>query len=257
MRPVTGFELHAEVDGAGPRLVLLHGFTQTRCCWGRIATDLATDHEVVRVDAPGHGRSAEVLAGLRTGARLIADVGGRGCYVGYSMGGRFALHVALAHPELVTGLVLVGATPGIEDDAERARRAEADELMAQRVEREGVDAFVEAWLAQPLFAGLGPEAAFADARRENTVEGLASSLRQAGTGSQDPRWAELPRLAMPVLVVAGGEDRKYAEIGERTASAIGAQATFATIGGAGHAAHLEDPDAFLALLRSWLSANEL
>lgn len=257
MRAMTGFELHAESEGDGPRLVLVHGFTQTRDCWGRIATDLATDHEVVRVDAPGHGKSAEVLAGLRTGARLIADVGGRGCYVGYSMGGRFALHVALAQPQLVTGLVFVGATPGIEDDAERAARAEADEAMAQRVEREGVDAFLEAWLAQPLFAGLGPDAAFAEARKENTVEGLASSLRQAGTGSQDPRWAELPRLTMPVLVVAGGEDRKYADIGERMAGAIGDNATFATIDGAGHAAHLENPDAFRGLLRDWLAAHGL
>ena len=111
--------LYAERDGAGPRIVLLHGFTQTRACWGSVAGDLTADHEVVRVDAPGHGRSSEVMAGLRTGARLIADEGGEATYLGYSMGGRFALHVALANPDLVRGLVLLGATAGLDDPTEQ------------------------------------------------------------------------------------------------------------------------------------------
>src|SRR3546814_15346533 len=117
--------LQAERDGAGPPIVLVHGFTQTGRCWGPEAEDLARDHEVIRVDAPGHGRSADVLAGLRTGGRLIADQGGRATYLGYSMGARFCLHVALTNPELVAGLVLIGGTAGIEDpDARAARRAQ-------------------------------------------------------------------------------------------------------------------------------------
>src|SRR4029078_10824997 len=68
--------LPPEVEGRGPRRVLVHGFSQTRNCWGPVATDLARDHEVVRVDAPGHGRSSTFHAGLRTAARLIADTSG-------------------------------------------------------------------------------------------------------------------------------------------------------------------------------------
>jgi 2-succinyl-6-hydroxy-2,4-cyclohexadiene-1-carboxylate synthase len=249
--------LHAEVEGRGPRLVLVHGFTQTGRCWGPVATDLATDHEVVRVDAPGHGGSSTFFAGLRTGARLIADQGGVATYIGYSMGARFLLHLALANPELVRGLVLLGATGGIDDPEARAARAAADEAMADQLEREGVDAFVDAWLRQPLFAGLSPAMQFRDERSVNTVDGLANSLRQAGTGSQDPLWDRLGRLDMPVLAMAGGLDTKFTAEAERLVVTIGSNASLAIVPDAGHAAHLERPNEFLAIVRPWLQARGL
>lgn len=249
--------LHAVVEGRGPRLVLVHGFAQTQACWGPVGDDLATDHEVCRVDAPGHGGSAEFFAGLRTGARLIADQGGPATYIGYSMGGRFLLHVALANPELVRGLVLIGATGGIDDPAERAERKRVDEAMADRLEREGVATFLDAWLAQPLFAGLSEPMQFREERRVNTVDGLAESLRQAGTGSQDPLWDRLHRIEVPVLVVAGAADEKFAAAGHRLVDSIGANAELSLVPGAGHAAHLEEPEAFLAVLRPWLARHGL
>lgn len=249
--------LHADREGSGPPIVLVHGFTQTRRCWGSEAADLARDHEVIRVDAPGHGRSARILAGLRTGGRLIADQGGEATYLGYSMGARFCLHLALSNPELVRGLVLIGGTAGIEDPAERAERRAQDLRTAARIEAEGLEAFLDAWLSQPLFAGLPAERAFRSERLENTVQGLRSSLEQAGTGSQDPSWHRLDRLAMPVLVVAGARDEKFAALAARMAGAIGDNATLALVPDAGHAAHLEQPEAFLAILRPWLAAHAL
>lgn len=249
--------LHAVVEGRGPRLVLVHGFAQTQACWGPFGSVLAEDHEVCRIDAPGHGGSSEFHAGLRTGARLIADQGGAGTYVGYSMGGRFLLHVALANPELVRGLVLIGATAGIEDPAERAARKANDEALADRLERDGLEPFLEAWLAQPLFAGLPASAQFRDERLSNTVEGLSESLRQAGTGSQDPLWDRLDRIEVPTLVLAGALDEKFTAAGQRMASSIGANARFASIPDAGHAAHLEQPDATLAIVRPWLVEHQL
>lgn len=249
--------LHAEVDGAGPRLVLVHGFTQTAACWGPVATDLATDHEVCRVDAPGHGRSASVAAGLRDGADLIADRGGRATYVGYSMGGRFALHVALARPELVAGLVLVGATAGIVDADARAERAHADEARAARLERDGLEDFLDAWLAQPLFAGLDDATQFRAERAVNTVAGLATSLRLAGTGRQEPLDERLGHLTMPVFAIAGERDTRFTAEAERIVAAVGANAEVAVVADAGHAAHLERPAAFLAALRPWLARHHL
>lgn len=249
--------LHAEREGTGPPLVLVHGFTQTGRCWGPEAAALARDHEVIRVDAPGHGRSAEILAGLRTGGRLIADQGGEATYLGYSMGARFCLHLALGNPELVRGLVLLGATAGIEDPDERAARRAQDLRTAAALRAKGLEAFLDDWLDQPLFAGLPPEGAFRAERLANTVEGLTASLEQAGTGSQDPSWHKLHRLEMPVLVMAGADDRKFAALAVRLRDEIGPNATLALVEGAGHAAHLEQPERFLALVQPWLAAHGL
>lgn len=249
--------LHAERDGAGPPIVLVHGFTQTRNCWGPIATDLQSDHLVVRVDAPGHGMSSEVMAGLRGGGRMIADQGGRATYLGYSMGGRFLIHLALANPELVDGLVLLGATAGIEDPEERAERAAADEAMGRRIREMGMLEFVRWWVANPMFSGIPTERQFLMERMENTVEGLENSVVQAGTGNQDPTWHALHRLEMPVLVMAGADDAKYAALAGRMAETIGDNATVELVPGAGHAAHLEQPEAFLGLLRPWLARHGL
>jgi 2-succinyl-6-hydroxy-2,4-cyclohexadiene-1-carboxylate synthase len=195
-----------------------------------------------------------VQADLWAGAALLAEAGGAAVDVGYSMGGRLALHLALARPELVHGLVMIGATPGIEDAGTRAERRASDEALARSLERDGLDAFLDRWLAQPLFARLPQEAADLEDRRRNTVAGLASSLRLAGTGVQEPLWDRLGTLTMPVLVLAGAEDDRFAEIGRRTAAAIGPTATFEEVPNAGHAAHLEQPNETLRLIRAWLQA---
>lgn len=244
--------------GAGPRVVLVHGFTQTHESWGPVTGDLAADHEVVGVDAPGHGGSAALRTDLAEGARLLGETGGRATYVGYSMGGRLALRLALDRPDLVTGLVLLGTTAGIADPGERAARRAADEALAARIEADGVDVFLDGWLAQPLFAGLEIGERDRAARLANPAEGLASSLRLAGTGTMDPPWwDELAALDVPVLVVAGSEDPKFTALGHRLVGAVGAGAAFGAVEGAGHAAHLQDPAAFAALVRAFVAEGDL
>jgi 2-succinyl-6-hydroxy-2,4-cyclohexadiene-1-carboxylate synthase len=248
--------LHTEEEGTGPTVVLVHGFTQTSRSWGPVGAGLAAGHRVVRVDAPGHGGSGGLSADLWTGARLLGQAGGPAAYVGYSMGGRLCLHLALLEPGSVRALVLIGATAGIDDPDERAARRASDEAWARRLETEGLDPFLEAWLAQPLFAGLGADAAGLAERRRNTVAGLADSLRRAGTGTQDPPlWDRLGELTMPVLAVAGEHDRKFRQLAERLTSAIGGNAAIAVVPGAGHAAHLEAPGAFLDVVRPFLAAS--
>lgn len=244
--------LHGEREGTGPRVVLLHGFGQTARCWGPLAPALARGHEVLRLDAPGHGASGEVAADLPTTGRWMAATGGPAVYLGYSMGARMALHVATEAPEVVRGLVLLGGTPGIEDDAARAERHGADRALAARIRAEGVPAFVERWLARPMFAGLPPEGRFVHERLRNSAEGLASSLELAGTGAQVPLWHRLAGIDVPVLAVAGADDAPYAVLARRTAAAIGPNATSAVVTGAGHSAHLEQPHRFAALVLRWL-----
>jgi 2-succinyl-6-hydroxy-2,4-cyclohexadiene-1-carboxylate synthase len=236
------------------RLVLVHGFTQTRRSWDPLLPAL-TDHDVVALDAPGHGETAEVHLGLDDGGSWLARAGGVGVYIGYSMGGRFCLHAALAEPSLVRGLVLVSATGGIEDDAERAARRASDDALADHIESIGVPAFVDEWLEQPLFAGLAPARRGVEDRRRNTAAGLASSLRLAGTGTQAPMWKRLPTLRVPTLVIAGAQDAKFVALGERLAATI-PDAELAIIDGAGHTVHLEQPERFLAALLPWLHRVE-
>jgi len=248
--------LHVEVSGIGRRLVLVHGFTQTGNSWGTIASELAAEHEVVRVDAPGHGRSSNVHVDQPDGARLLGAVGARAAYLGYSMGGRLALHLALGEPNLVERLILVSTTAGIDDPAERAERRAADGRLATELERDGLEAFLERWLRLPLFSGLRADAAGMELRRRNTVAGLASSLRLAGAGTLDPPlWDRLGSLTMPVLVVAGEVDAKFRALAERLVDEIGAQASLAVVAGAGHAVHLEAPDAFLSTIRPFLDGS--
>jgi 2-succinyl-6-hydroxy-2,4-cyclohexadiene-1-carboxylate synthase len=241
--------------GDSPRLVLVHGFTQTLAAWGPVAERLATRREVVRVDLPGHGRSGKVRVGFAEAAALVGEAGGAGVYCGYSLGGRLCLRLALDRPDLVSGLVLVGASPGIADPGARAERRAADEALAGRVERDGVAAFLDRWLAGPLFATLPAEAAGRADRLANTAEGLAYALRRLGSGAQEPLWHRLGGLRPPALLVAGDRDAKFAAVAGQMAAAIGRQARVALVKGAGHAVPLERPAELAALVEEFLDAT--
>jgi 2-succinyl-6-hydroxy-2,4-cyclohexadiene-1-carboxylate synthase len=232
---------------------LVHGFTQTGRSWGPVAADLEREHEVVRVDAPGHGHSASWAVDMVEGARLLGETGGTATYVGYSMGARLCLHLALAEPQRVPALVLLSGTAGIDDASARAVRSRDDEELALELERVGVAEFVRRWLARPLFVGLDEGAAGLGARLENTVPGLAASLRLAGTGAQESLWSRLSELAMPVLVVAGERDERFVASAHAMAGAIGPSAEVAIVPGAGHAVHSEAPEAVLSVVRGFLA----
>jgi 2-succinyl-6-hydroxy-2,4-cyclohexadiene-1-carboxylate synthase len=242
-----------------PTLVLVHGFTQNGRCWGDLPARLAQRFRVLTVDAPGHGRTPAThdRSDLVEAARLIGEAGGRARYLGYSMGGRMCLQLACDRPDLVEQLVLVGATPGLADPAARAERRAADERLAGDLLESGLPAFLDRWLALPLFAGLTAAAAARPERLQNRPEGLASSLRCCGTGAQAPLWDRLDRLRMPVLLLAGALDAKFAAEARAMLDRLpaGHCATHALVEGAGHTAHLEQPDAFLATLERWWAAS--
>ncbi|MCK6554706.1 2-succinyl-6-hydroxy-2,4-cyclohexadiene-1-carboxylate synthase [Candidatus Binatia bacterium] len=260
--------LHADVHGTGPPLLLLHGFTGSVASWRPLLPVLARRYTTIGVDLVGHGRSDAPSDPARYAfraciddlARLLdrLDVERCGC-LGYSMGGRIALGLALTHPSRVATLTLESASPGLVDDTERAARRAADTMLAARIEGDGVAAFVDAWIAQPLFASqarLDPatRARQREERLRHSAHGLAHSLRGMGTGAQPSLWAALPALTPPVLLVAGAEDDKFRRIATEMQAHM-PQAELAVIPEAGHTTHLEQPAAFLEAVMTFLNAN--
>jgi 2-succinyl-6-hydroxy-2,4-cyclohexadiene-1-carboxylate synthase len=253
-RRLTG-PLAARVTGAGPRVVFVHGFTQTSRSMMDLAEHVARlGHQVAVVDLPGHGESTNVRADLRRTADLLATTTGPAIYVGYSLGGRVCLHLALISPHVVRRLVLIGASAGIVDDDERAARRTADEKLAQHIIDVGVPQFIDEWVAQPLFAGLQLSEADRADRLRNTALGLAESLRLSGAGTQLPLWDRLIALNMPVLALAGELDTKFVPIAERIADSV-RDGSFAQIHGAGHAAHLQQPMQVATRMEIWLRGS--
>ncbi|MBI5948711.1 MAG: 2-succinyl-6-hydroxy-2,4-cyclohexadiene-1-carboxylate synthase [Chloroflexi bacterium] len=268
MALAPGFALNVEVEGSGPPLVLLHGFTGSAKTWGPLAP-LAERWTLVAFDIVGHGLSdsppdLDHYAMETCVADLVAATGSLGFsrahWLGYSMGGRTALHVAAAFPEAVRSLVLIGASPGIDCAEDRIARRSADELLARKIEAEGVEAFVDYWENIPLFSTqklLPPEirSGVRAGRLRNSAAGLANSLRGMGAGAQEPLHQRLASLTMPTLLLAGSEDTKYVAQGREMAAAM-PHARFEVIDGAGHAAQLERPDRCLELIRGFLEDVE-
>ncbi|MEA2185982.1 MAG: 2-succinyl-6-hydroxy-2,4-cyclohexadiene-carboxylate synthase [Solirubrobacteraceae bacterium] len=234
--------------GVSEPLLLLHGFTQTGRGWDEVIRHL--DGERYRPLAPdlrGHGAAAtrrpiDFAACANDVAGLAA---GRFALAGYSMGGRLALHVALAHPRRVTRLVLVSTSAGIEPAEARARRRADDEALAAWMEEDRTMSEVaDRWGAQPLFAGQSPQvaaAARAD-RLRNDPAALAAALRGIGTGVMTPLWQRLGELRMPVAVLAGERDAKFVALARRLVEGLpGGSLTI--VEGAGHALPLEAPAA--------------
>lgn len=256
--------LHAELSGEGAPLVLLHGFTGSAGSWSTVRELLEPGRRVVAVDLPGHGRSSAPPSASRYALpRLADDVARlldalaleRVALLGYSLGGRAALHFALRHADRLTALVLESASPGIADEGERTQRVASDEALAESLEREGITAFVDRWEALPLWESQralpAPVRAALRARRlAGDARGLANSLRGAGAGAEPSVAGELKALRVPTLVVAGSLDTKYVAIGHELAGAIPG-ARLAVVEGAGHAVHLERPGELAALVRDF------
>ncbi len=227
------------------QVLLLHGFTHTGNSWEPVVRALGKRYRALAPDIRGHGaasaRSPVDLAAVL--ADLEAQLEPRCTLVGYSMGGRLALHLAAADPGRVRRLVLIGASPGIAGELERATRRAADEELASEIERSSIEEFARRWARTPVLAGLPPEAAervHAD-RLRNTPEGLARALRGLGTGTLPSLWGRLAEVSMPVVLVVGQRDQKFREIATRMAKGL-PDAQIVVVAGAGHAVHLEAPE---------------
>lgn len=261
--------LNVSTAGEGPPVLLLHGFTGTARSWAVHVEALAASHRVIAPDLLGHAGSdvpAEPSAyalerqagGLRDLLALLDAT--PAAVVGYSMGARLALVLALTQPQVVERLVLESPSPGIVDDDDRAARRLADEHLADEIERDGVEAFVDRWAAMPIFesqAALPADirAAQRHERLRHTTVGLAASLRGAGQGAMAPLHDRLPSIDAPTLVIAGALDTTGRERAHTVADGI-PDAHLEIIDGAGHNPHLETAATFSRLVTDFLRTSQ-
>ncbi|WP_313235492.1 2-succinyl-6-hydroxy-2,4-cyclohexadiene-1-carboxylate synthase [Sporosarcina ureae] len=264
---IRGIDTHVARYGNEqlPAVVMLHGFTGSTATWQKTIEVLMTDYYVLAVDLIGHGKTEapetmnrykmeeqikdlyEVLQKLEIKKPIL---------IGYSMGGRVALGYTATYPEEVTSLVLESSSPGLRTSEQQLARRTADAKLADRIERQGMIEFVDFWQEIPLFHSQKKlsESQQQAVRAERLIQrptGLANSLRGIGTGSQPSYWQALEQLSLPVLLLTGSEDEKFENIAQEMMKSL-PNARHETIKDAGHAIHVEKPQQFATMIKSYL-----
>ena len=246
-------------------MLLLHGFTGSSANWHSVIKPFGANFRLAVLDILGHGKSAapadpERYRMERVAADVIALLDElrieQTDLLGYSMGGRLALYLALTYPDRFGRLILESSSPGLATEAERAARRQSDENLAAMIEHDGIEAFVGFWERLALWASQETlEDSIQERQRRqrlaNRPVGLANSLRGMGTGSQPSLWNRLGQLDRPVLLINGTQDSKYVAINQQMLSFL-PQAAMYTQVGVGHNVHLEAPEYYLAAILEWL-----
>lgn len=247
---------HLKIEGSGPPLLLLHGFTGSLSTWDMLGEHLSTHFTVYRLDLMGHGKTApapeqrmrltqqvkdlEVLLATRSEPWIV---------LGYSMGGRIALMLSVTSDQ-VARTIAVSTTPGIKTATERKARRTSDRGLADRLEKDGLEAFIDYWEALGLFTPQDqlPKDQRKQLRQERmsqTVEGLSASLRAQGTGSMPSLWSCLPK---EIDWIVGEKDEKFRQIASRAASSE----KIHVISHASHAPHIDQPQKFVTMVKNLL-----
>lgn len=263
---MNGLDYFYQEQGVGPPLVLLHGFTGSAVSWQDHLLPFAAQHRVLAIDLPGHGRTSspptpdrytmQAVCNDLVSIFAILDLSGVNL-LGYSMGGRLALYIAATQPAYLSRLILESASPGLETTDQRLARIDSDERLAAEIEANGISAFVERWQRLPLFATQNrmPEERrnrLNNQRLSNNASGLANSLRGMGTGRQPSLWSRLGTIHLPVLLLAGELDEKYAALARQMETAL-PRAQLQLFSDTGHNVHLENPESFTGRVLAFLA----
>lgn len=262
---VNDIRYFVEVKGEGEPLVFLHGFTGDTTTWSRITDQLSIAYRCISIDLIGHGRTDSpedpsrytmghvsndldtILSALEVDEAIV---------IGYSMGGRTALHFTMSYPQKVKTLILESASPGLKTGEERVERRKKDHALADRIMREGMEAFVDFWEEIPLFASQKrlTEDERAEIRKQRLGQsplGLSNSLKGMGTGAQASWWDKLGELSLPVHLLVGELDHKFVHIAEEMKK-LNPDFQIMTISNTGHAIHVEEPRKFGTIIEDLL-----
>ncbi len=261
----NNMQLHYQTWGnqQNPPLLLLHGFMGCAADWDTVAQALSADFYCIAPDLPGHGGSpidSEKHSSFENYADSVIELlDALDCKtlsaIGYSMGGRLLLSLALRHPNRFTKLILESTSPGIAETDKRRQRQDSDAALAIHLKATTLSSFINNWYSQPLFGAIDSAQGYTSMlqrRLQNSPDSLATALSHAGTGQQSPLWDQLPELQPSTLLIYGEHDSKYKEVAQmmlnrnRTLEAT-------QITGCSHAAHVEDPQQFSKTCMLFLS----
>lgn len=253
-----------DIQGSGPPVLLLHGFTGSRQTWKFIINKLSQSYTLITVDLPGHGQTKadtprSMGACCHDLNQLLIENGFKNVHIlGYSLGGRIALSFMMLYPEMVASLILESASPGLETIKEQKKRQAQDEELALRLEKEGILAFVDFWENIPLFTSQKKlsksiQQHIRKERLSQSAQGLAESLRSMGTGRQPSWWKRLGEVNRPVLLIVGSLDTKFVAINKQMVGHM-KTAHIETTKNSGHAIHVEQPEKFGKIVKRFLNA---
>jgi 2-succinyl-6-hydroxy-2,4-cyclohexadiene-1-carboxylate synthase len=250
-------------------LLFIHGFLGSGKDWEAVPESLKTDCLCEFPDLPGHGNapSGQATGEISLDTTLANLLAIRNAHpdspcvvIAYSMGGRIALHFSHRYPKACDGLVLVSASPGIEDPVQRALRRQLDDDNARKLnmlqdDHEAFRNFLEDWYQQEVFASLAEKPALKqrliDRRSHNNPAALAKALRAFSSGTLPSLWKHLPHINQPTLLLAGKDDPKYCTISQKM-TALLPHASTSLIEQSGHCPHLENPHPLFQELASFL-----
>jgi len=265
---LNGVNYFVDIQGDGEPLLLLHGFTGNHQSWQTVADAFKNEYQLIMPDLIGHGQTdAPTDANRYTMDKLAEDIITlldtlnieKTNLLGYSMGGRVAVYLAVHFPERINKLILESTSAGLITDGGRTARRFRDNRLADRIEAGGLEAFVNFWERIPLWKTqenlpIDVKNQQRAIRMSHTTHGLANSLRGMGTGVQPNLWDDLEQLSMPICLIVGEKDRKFHQLNQYMHQLM-KNAQLHIMDNCGHTVHLESPNTYIELIYAFLHDN--
>lgn len=258
------FNYTQQGDKEKPVLLFLHGFMGSAAEWSGIVDSFSDEYLSIAVDLPGHGKT--IVRGGAENYKMENCAAGLICFmeelkmnkcnlVGYSMGGRLALYLAVHFPDRFGRVVIESASPGLKTKQERQARITHDERLAHRLEADSLEEFLGKWYEQPMFVSLKKDVGrfrkLLEGRLDNDKAGLGLSLRMMGSGAQPSLWEELCKVKVPLLLIVGEKDDKFLKLGREMAAEC-KTASLNIASNAGHNVHFDNPKEYVNQVRLFL-----
>ena len=248
---LNGINIHYHDSGEGPALLLTHGYAAVGAMWEpQVQAFNNAGYRLVYWDMRGHGETESPADPAQYSEALtIADIAGlmdllgieKAVVGGLSLGGFMSLAFQLAHPDRVRALLLCDTGPGYRSDEARAKWNRMAEKSAANFEAKGLDA-----------VGRSPEVQAA-VKYHKSAAGLANSARGMLAQVDSRVIDHLPDIDVPTLIIVGEHDEPYHGASQYMQSKIPGS-KLETIPGAGHAANMDNPEAFNRVVLEFLSS---